>query len=256
MRSCQGFLRGRAAAALVGICLAAGSEKEDAVEESLSETPLPTTLGPEEYQGNKACWAWHFTYAFCCNASLGEGGNPDCWDKRRYNYRRCCLTTDEALPPFEPPPDPEAAKSWRVVVEKDLGGWMVHELVFFEDSACEKRIRKYARTLDSGHRSGYPPKHAFDQWVKSTDEYFWYSNEAPLPGDAWLGLELVRPTRVKCIGIWHNNIPEVPVELQKWDVKQKSWVAVHNWPSVDGQKWAYLPRDGPPLATPPTSEEL
>merc|ERR1740129_692140 len=77
------------------------------------------------------------------------------------------------------------------------------------------------------HRRNYPPANAFDQWVKATDEYFWYSEEAAESavvtgvGTAWLGLEFARPMEVKCVGLWHNNIPSVPVALQRWDHAQE-----------------------------------
>merc|ERR1712048_276830 len=129
---------------------------------------------------------------------------------------------------------------------KDLGGWMIHELTFYEDTACEKRIRGYARMLDSGHRKGFSPGNAFDQWVQATDEYFWYSLPASAPGGAWLGLEMVRPMEVKCVGLWHNNIPEVPVTLQRWHSASDTWSAVHHWPVARGGEWAMLVRNGDP----------
>mmetsp|Transcript_35278 Transcript_35278/g.112220 ORF Transcript_35278/g.112220 Transcript_35278/m.112220 type:complete len:234 (+) Transcript_35278:194-895(+) len=205
-------------------------------------------------QGNPRCWAGHFTYESCCNASF-VAGNPDCWDKNRYTYRRCCLTTDEPLPPAHPV-NPRASKSWRIVCGKDLGGWMIHELVFYSDQECKQRIRKYARTIDSGHRKGFQPTHAFDQWVKATDEYFWYSNEAG-SGEAWLGLELVRPTEVKCVGLWHNNIPDVPVSLQRWLDAKQQWLNVQQWPKAQGGEWAMLSVEGPVMQdVPAASSEL
>eukprot|EP00747_Dinoflagellata_sp_TGD_P182614 gnl/TRDRNA2_/TRDRNA2_36929_c0_seq1.p1 gnl/TRDRNA2_/TRDRNA2_36929_c0~~gnl/TRDRNA2_/TRDRNA2_36929_c0_seq1.p1 ORF type:complete len:234 (+),score=31.64 gnl/TRDRNA2_/TRDRNA2_36929_c0_seq1:49-750(+) len=207
-------------------------------------------------QGNSRCWAGHFNYNFCCNASFPEG-NPDCWDKRRYTYARCCLSSDEPLPPATVV-NPKAAKSWRVVCDKDLGGWMVHELVFYEDPACEQRIRKYARTIDSGHRKSFHPAHAFDQWVKATDEYFWYSAEAG-KGEAWLGLELARHAEVRCVGLWHNNIPNVPVTLQRLDITSKNWTDVQHWPAALGGEWAMLsvaPQEDPASASSGSANEL
>jgi len=197
---------------------------------------------PPAAGGNKRCWSGHFTHSFCCNASL-PSGNPDCWDKYRYTYENCCLRPDGELPPAGPPPNPEASRRWRVTCGKDLGGWMVHELAFYEDDACERRVRRYAQTLDSGHRKGFPPGNAFDQWVHATDEYFWYSLPADRPGGAWLGLEFVRPTEVRCIGLWHNNIPAVPVTLQRWDKDLSNWSDVHHWPVAQGGEWAMLVRD-------------
>jgi len=192
---------------------------------------------PVESQGNKRCWAGSFTYEFCCNASFTHG-NPDCWDKHRYTYQRCCLSPDEELPPLNPV-NPSAAKRWRVVCGKDLGGWMVHELSFYEDVSCQKQLRKYARTLESGHRKNFHASHAFDQWVSATDEYFWYSTEAG-PDEAWLGLELARAAEVQCVGLWHNNIPHVPVTLQRWDSSKMSWKNVQHWPVALGGEWAML----------------
>jgi len=195
-------------------------------------------------QGNKRCWMGHFTYAFCCDATL-PAGNPDCWDKRRFTHQRCCIDVDDPLPPLHPV-NPRAGKLWRVVCEKDLGGWMVHELTFYEDEHCEHRIRKHARMLESGHRRNYPPANAFDQWVKATDEYFWYSEEAAESavvtgvGTAWLGLEFARPMEVKCVGLWHNNIPSVPVALQRWDHAQENWLDVSRWPRARGGEWVML----------------
>merc|ERR1712194_144762 len=169
----------------------------------------------------------------------------DCWDKRRFTYERCCLKPDEELPSLHPPVSPNASKKWRVVCEKDqLGGWMVHELTFYEDDACERRVRRHARTLDSGHRKSFSPTNAFDQWVQGTDEYFWYSLPAPNPGEAWLGLEMVRPLEVRCVGIWHNNIPSVPITLQRWQQANDSWISVHHWPDAAGGEWAMLTRMG------------
>lgn len=199
-------------------------------------------------QGNARCWAGQFTYEFCCNASFPEtpggfGGNPDCWDKRRYTYQRCCLSTDEPLPPLTPV-NPRASKKWRVVCGKDVGGWMVHELYFYSDDACTQHVRRHARPIDSGHRRSYPPGHAFDQWVKATDEYFWYSNAAEA-GEAWLGVELVRPAEIRCVSLWHNNIPDVPVTLQRWDEPKSLWLDVTHWSAAKGGEWATLKDVGP-----------
>lgn len=196
---------------------------------------------PPPPKGNPRCWAGHFNYDHCCAEEFGDGGNPDCWDKRRYTHQRCCINTDEEIPPSRPL-NPHASKRWRVTCGKDVGGWMVHELTFFEDDACEQRVRKYARMIDSGHRKTYAPKHAFDQWVKSTDEYFWYSMPAPEPGDAWLGLEMARPTEVKCVTLWHNNIPSVPVTLQRSvdSGDGSAWIDVGHWPAALGGTWVSL----------------
>mmetsp|Transcript_27793 Transcript_27793/g.50764 ORF Transcript_27793/g.50764 Transcript_27793/m.50764 type:complete len:272 (+) Transcript_27793:105-920(+) len=206
-------------------------------------------------QGNSRCWTGRFTYAFCCgngtNSSSAwqsdgdastSAGNRDCWDKQRYTYDRCCLTTDEEIPP-PPAPDPLGSKKWRVVANKDLGGWMVHELSFFEDLECKNRIKRYARTIDSGHRRNFPASNAFDQWVRGTDEYFWYSDPASA-GEAWLGLELARHIQVKCVGLWHNNIPALPVTLQRWDISQHNWVPACHWPVARGGEWAMLMVNG------------
>mmetsp|Transcript_59646 Transcript_59646/g.134378 ORF Transcript_59646/g.134378 Transcript_59646/m.134378 type:complete len:223 (+) Transcript_59646:195-863(+) len=198
---------------------------------------LSIAFGLAQGQGNKRCWAGHFSFDFCCNASLPEG-NPDCWDKNRYTHKRCCLSPDEPIPPAHPV-NPLASKRWRVVCGKDLGGWMIHELVFYSDRDCSQRIRKYARSIDSGHRKGFQAGHAFDQWVRATDEYFWYSNAAR-PGEAWLGLEFVRPVEVSCVGLWHNNIPNVPVSLQKWEDAKREWADVYQWPRAKGGEWAML----------------
>jgi hypothetical protein len=189
--------------------------------------------------GNHRCWSGHFTYDFCCNSSLSEEGNPDCWDKRQYTHRRCCLSPDEEIPPAHPV-NPNASKRWRVACSKDLGGWMVHELVFYTDEACSQRIRKHARVIDSGHRKGFEPGHAFDQWVKGTDEFFWYSGEASRDDPAWLGLDLVRPAEVLCVAIWHNNIPALPVSLQRWEDAKKEWIDIRHWSSARGGEWAQL----------------
>lgn len=116
---------------------------------------------------------------------------------------------------------------------------MIHELVFYSDQECTQRLRKYVRMIDSGHRKGFQPGHAFDQWVKATDEYFWYSNEAE-PSGVWLGLEFVRPVEVRCVGLWHNNIPRVPVSLQRWEDAKEQWVDAHYWPRAQGGEWALL----------------
>lgn len=199
-----------------------------------SEAPEADLVGT---QGNKRCWGGFFTYDFCCNASMPEG-NPDCWDARRYTHRRCCLAPDEPLPPLHPV-NPRAGKRWRVVCDTDLGGWMVHELVFYSDHSCTERLRNHLRPIASGHRKGFQVSHAFDQWVKATDEYFWYSNEAG-PGEAWLGVEFVRPVEVRCVGLWHNNIPDVPVTLQKWEDTKEEWLEVTQWPMARGGEWAML----------------
>ena len=34
---------------------------------------------------------------------------------------------------------------------------------------------------------------------------------SPKAGEAWLGVELVRPAEIRCVSLWHNNIPDVPV---------------------------------------------
>jgi len=193
-------------------------------------------------QGNPRCWKWHFTYDFCCNASFSEG-NPECWDKHRYTYRHCCLT-DEPLPPSTPV-NPQASKQWRVVCGIDLGGWMVHELEFHGDKSCANPLRKWMRLLASGHRQGFQPNHAFDQWVEPTDEYFWYSDAAPHPGDAWLGLQFVRPKEVLCVRLWHNNIPQLPITLQRWEDDKGQWLDVQHWPAAQGGEWAVLLVDAP-----------
>jgi len=101
------------------------------------------------------------------------------------------------------------------------------------------------RLLASGHRQGFQPNHAFDQWVEPTDEYFWYSDAAPHPGDAWLGLQFVRPKEVLCVRLWHNNIPQLPITLQRWEDDKGQWLDVQHWPAAQGGEWAVLLVDAP-----------
>jgi len=220
-----------------GFISQAAKALENLVAPLFAAPPAP----PAAAKGNPRCWAGGFDYELCCADEYGVGGNPDCWDKRRYTYLRCCVNVDEEIPPSRPV-NPRASKRWRVTCGKDVGGWMVHELAFFDDDACEQRIRKYGRMIDSGHRKPYPPKHAFDQWVKSTDEHFWYSQAAPEPGDAWLGLEFARPMEVKCVSLWHNNIPAVPVTLQRSvdGSDGDAWIDVAHWPAALGGAWIFL----------------
>lgn len=204
-----------------------------------------------EGQGNERCWNGRFTYERCCLAKNAEGhplpeGDPDCWDPRRFTYHRCCLSPDEELPPLRPPPSPGSSKQWRLACNTAVGGWMVHELVFYTDDACTTRIRYHGRALESGHRQRFYATHAFDRWVGANELSFWYSLPSSKPGDAWLGLELVRPADVRCVGIWHNNLPSLPVLLQRWDHELDLWVDVQAWPAADGGRWAMLSRGDAP----------
>lgn len=124
---------------------------------------------------------------------------------------------------------------WRIVSEMELGGWMIHELAFFEDIKCTRRIRNHLRTLESGHRGSFKPSHAFDLLADVTDRFFWYSKQ----GYPWLGFETFRPVEVRCVELFHNNLPEVPVALQRWRAAEQDWFSVHRW-DAEGATWTYL----------------
>lgn len=192
-------------------------------------------------QGNHRCWTGQFTFERCCNQSLPEG-DPDCFDKDSFTYRRCCHSPNEEIPePTEPPKDPEASTRWRVGCLLDhLGGWMIHELNFFTDTNCSQPVRMQMGYVESSHRAGFPPKHAFDNWAGATDNQFWYSKEAIVPGTAFLGLELLKPARVRCVKLWHNNLPEVPVVLERWEEEADEWIEIQRWASTLGGEYVNL----------------
>ncbi|CAE7566323.1 FH19 [Symbiodinium natans] len=175
-----------------------------------------------------SCWNERFTRETCCTSPRRPGGNPDCWDGQRYTYRKCCIESGDSLA--------RASTKWRVVCDQDVGGWMVHEVAFYADTNCSLRIRNHLRTLGSDHRGTFKPSHAFDLLADSADRFFWYSKQAGR-AEAWLGFEVFRPVTVRCVEIFHNNIPEVPVVLEKWQASV--WQPVLR-KLVRGGFWEYL----------------
>ncbi|CAJ1449483.1 unnamed protein product [Effrenium voratum] len=195
-------------------------------------------LWPAHAQGNHRCWEGRFSYDLCCNESLPDG-NPECWDGYRFTHGRCCLRPHEALPERPRRLKEGHSTRWRLVCDKDLGGWMIHELAFFEDANCTRRVRNHLRALESGHRGNFKPSHAFDLLADAADRFFWYSKAVSELSVAWLGVEVFRPVQVKCVELFHNNIPEVPVVLQRWQDPRGPWQPVQRWDALGGT-WVYL----------------
>eukprot|EP00913_Durusdinium_trenchii_P026359 g24734.t1 len=90
----------------------------------------------------------------------------------------------------------------------------------------------------SGHRGSFRPSHAFDLLADAADRFFWYSKQATEGHWAWLGLEVFRAVQVRCVELFHNNLPEVPVALQSW--QDHDWSLVQRWPAAAGGQWTYL----------------
>eukprot|EP00397_Hematodinium_sp_SG-2012_P062033 GEMP01083062.1.p1 GENE.GEMP01083062.1~~GEMP01083062.1.p1 ORF type:complete len:240 (+),score=36.98 GEMP01083062.1:102-821(+) len=179
-----------------------------------------------------SCWDQDFTEEKCCT---GEGGNEDCWDGKRHTYEHCCL----GVPYVAPTLPPTFAKQWRVVSLQLVGGWMVHELEFYADPTCAgRKMSRYSGTIESGHRHLYFASYAFDHFVDATEHTFWYSTEHTADAPAYLGLQFVRPVEVLCVKLWHNNLPALPVQLQKHN--STHWLRVADF-VADGGEWVTLP---------------
>lgn len=186
------------------------------------------------------CWDKQFTEESCCQ---GEKGNEDCWDGRRYTYDHCCL----GVPYIPPTLPPTFAKQWRVVTEKDIGGWMVHELEFYPDCSG-KRVHRHGVAIESGHKHLYFASYAFDGYAEADEHTFWYSNECNKEKPAFIGATFARPVEVNCVKIWHNNIPSISVQVQKHN--STHWVSMGDFDAKGGD-WAMLN-----LPKPSPKEEL
>lgn len=189
-------------------------------------------------RGNPACWDGAFHYERCCRGS----GDPACW-QGVFKYSSCCFSPgDPGWEPFEPTrPSAQAGpggRAWRVVAEGLDGSWLVHELEFHRDAACTGKLPHLA-PLQSGASKDFPPRLAFDGaldlYASGPKRSFWFSLPQQSP---WLGASFFAPVQVRCVRLWHHNLPSLRVRVEMRNAAG-AWEALGSYDAA-GAQWVQL----------------
>lgn len=118
---------------------------------------------------------------------------------------------------------------WRLVSNDDeyerLTPWIVRELQFFEDAACEKELKSQTREILSSAAEVFDPRALYDDQCRPNDDD-WRS--IPDRDETWIGVHFESEVSVRCVRICQGDGKEGgrvrSVNVQFYDDDDEEWI--------------------------------
>jgi len=117
---------------------------------------------------------------------------------------------------------------WRLVSESSMTRhWAVAELSFFDNVECQFPV--FGTTSASGEAANRFATAAFDGQVDT----FWWSQEAPGRGEAWLGLSFSTPLIIRCVqAVLDSSEGFRPESLQLQSRPEVDWLHIKSFDNL------------------------